>query len=222
MAIESNYAGPVESVACRFGGRAVQIVRPADPDRLLEDPDVHRWNRQEDYMPYWAYLWPGAFLLAEAIASAPWAEGTPALEIGCGLGMAGLAGVAAGLHVHFTDYDDAPLDFVRRSALANDFDPARYSTGRLDWRSPETRRYPVILGADVLYEARLVPLVVNVLKAQLHPEGCAWVAGPYRVATEQFEPQLRAAGFRVEAAPIAATNERGETVRGTLHKLWKA
>ena len=71
-------------------------------------------------MPYWAYLWPGAYLLAEAVVREPWPEPVDgrilleALEIGCGLGLAGLAALARGLRVQFTDYDQAPLDFVAR------------------------------------------------------------------------------------------------------------
>jgi hypothetical protein len=61
----------------------------------------------------------------------------------------------------FSDYDQAPLDFVIRSAAENGFDPARFATRLLDWRSLPAERLPVILGSDVLYEARLVPLVAT-------------------------------------------------------------
>src|SRR5947209_6995398 len=148
--------GPVVTSEIRVGGGSVVVVRPADPDRLLDDPAVHARNRRDDYMPYWAYLWPGAFLLAEAVAREPWEAGTPALEIGCGLGLAGLVGVARGLRVTFSDYDRAPLEFVARSAAANGFDPSSFATRRLDWRDPPDGRLPLILGADVLYERRLV------------------------------------------------------------------
>jgi predicted nicotinamide N-methyase len=217
----SAYDGPVSVSVLEFAGRSIRLVRPADPDRLLEAPDVLAWNERDDYMPYWAYLWPGAFLLAEAVARAPWPPGLRALEIGCGLGLAGLVGVAAGLRVHFTDYDETPLRFVARSAAENGFDPASFSTGRLDWRDLPDERHPVILGADVLYERRLVPLVVGVVDRMLEPDGVALVAGPDRVATEDLEPALAAQGLRGEARPLTARNEAGESVRGTLYRIWK-
>ena len=34
---------------------------------------------------------------------------------------------------------------------------------RLDWRHLSDEKFPVILGADVIYEAGLVPLVANLL-----------------------------------------------------------
>src|SRR3954451_12773631 len=173
MNVDSNstpgitYAGPSRISTFSFGGRVLKIVRPAEPDRLLEEPDVHARNRHDDYMPYWAYLWPGAYFLAEAVAREPERPGLAALEIGCGRGLAGLVAMGRGWHVTFTDYDEAALEFVRRSAAANGFDPATYETRPLDWRALPDARYPVILGADVLYERRLVPLVANLLDRML-------------------------------------------------------
>ena len=185
----TEYSGPVGVTTFRFGGQAVRLVRPADPDRLLEDPGVLDWNRRDDYMPYWAYLWPGAYLLAEAVVREEWPDagrGTPleALEIGCGLGLAGLVAMARGLRVQFSDYDRAPLDFVARSAAENGFEAGRYTTRLLDWREPARRAVPGDPGADVIYEARLVPLVANVLAAMLAPGGTGLIASPYRVAAE--------------------------------------
>ncbi|QDV32452.1 class I SAM-dependent methyltransferase [Tautonia plasticadhaerens] len=220
VAPDSRYTGPEATPTLEVGGRAIRLCRPADPDRLLDDPVVLDWNARDDYMPYWAYLWPGAFLLAEAVAVEPWGPDLTALELGCGLGLAGLVGLDAGLsRVVFTDYDLAPLRFVGRSATANGFGPDRVSTDLLDWRDPPDARYPVILGADVLYERRLVPLVVGVLRALLAPDGVALVSGPYRVATEDLGPALSAAGLRSESSPIRSEDEHGRPLRGTLHRI---
>ena len=82
--MESPYDGPRTVEPLQIGGKAVRIVLPSDPDRLLDDPRVLAMNRHDDYMPYWAYLWPGAFLLAEAVAAEPWEDPAriDALEIG--------------------------------------------------------------------------------------------------------------------------------------------
>jgi predicted nicotinamide N-methyase len=213
------YTGPVTSAAVVVAGRPLTVVRPAEPDRMLDDPAVLAWNRRDDYMPYWAYLWPGAYLLAEAVAAEPWPPGAHALEIGCGLGLAGLAALRAGVRVTFSDYDDAPLAFVRRSAAANGFDPASYLTRRLDWRDPSGERFGVILGADVLYERRLVPLVADLLGARLAPGGLALIADPYRASAEGFAPAVAALGLGCEAVPVAAECAELGPVRGTLHRV---
>ena len=63
----SVYRGPAASSSFEIAGRSIRLVRPVDPDRMLDDPDVHDRNREDDYMPYWAYLWPGSRMLAEAV-----------------------------------------------------------------------------------------------------------------------------------------------------------
>ncbi len=220
----TEYIGPVSVTAFGFGGHAVRLVRPTDPDRLLDDPDVADWNRRDDYMPYWAYLWPAAYLLAEAVAREEWPEnsgGAPieALEIGCGLGLAGLVALAQGLRVQFSDYDRAPLDFVARSAAENGFEADRYVTRLLDWRDLPDERFPLILGADVIYEARLVPLVANVLAAMLAPGGVGWIASPYRLSAEGFPAAVESLGLTCRAEPATATTEDGRPIAGTIYRV---
>lgn len=216
---ESVYEGPETVSVLSAGGRSIRMVRPAEPNRLLEHPTILALNAKDDYMPYWAYLWPGAFLLAETVGRESWTEGTRALEIGCGLGLAGLVGLSSGLNVVFTDYDSAPLRFVERSASANGFEPARYETRLLDWRDLPEETYPVILGADVLYERRLVPLVANLIGRMLAPGGEALVADPYRVAVEDLTGELKRHGLVADAEPTEARDEQGRRVRGTVHRI---
>ena len=206
----------------RVAGRTIKLVRPVEPDRLLDHPEVAAWNAAEDYMPYWAYLWPGAFLLGEVIAREDWPAGTRALEIGCGLGLSGLVAVSLGLNVRFTDHDRTPFRFVDASARANGFDPSSYSTALLDWRDPPDERYPLILGADVTYERRLVPLVAGVLAAMLGPGGLALLADPDREAARGFGDALRALGLATEAVPAEADSEVLGRVKGTIHRVWRS
>jgi len=219
--VESPYDGPVRESRIRVAGRSIVLVRPGDPDRLLDHPEVAAWNAVDDYMPYWAYLWPGAFLLGEAIAAGGWPAGMRALEIGCGLGLPGLVGISAGLHVHFTDQDLTPLRFLDRSAWANGFGPSLYSTGLLDWRDPPDERYPLIFGADVTYEKRLVSLVAGVIGAMLGPGGEALIPDPDRVAARGFVEALAGRGLDCEPRAAEAETEDGGRVRGTIYRIWR-
>ncbi len=216
--METKYIGPSTVTPIRVGSTEIRLVRPAEPDRLLDDGQVHELNRDDDYMPYWAYLWPGAYLLAEVVARRRWL-GVPALEIGCGLGLAGLVGMARGLKVRFTDYDAAPLEFVARSVSENGFDASGFTTGLIDWRDPPEGAFPLILAADVLYERRLVPLVANVLAKMLLPGGEAWIADPYRAAAEEFPRAVAARGLRCIAESVEAVSDEIGPVRGTLHRV---
>ena len=114
------------------------------------------------------------------------------------------------------------LEFVGRSCRGQRvLRPATYSTRRLDWRDLPDERFPVILGADVLYERRLVPLVANLLARMLAPDGYALIAGPYRVATAGFARALDALGLKCSDEHVASQSEEQGPIRGTLYRVWK-
>lgn len=215
------YDGPIAVSEFQFGGRAVKLARPSEPDRLLNDPDVLELNRRDDYMPYWAYLWPGAYLLAEAVARQSWSPSPRALEIGCGLGLVGLTALVSGVErVAFTDYDETPLRFVTQSAAENRIGPDRFTTRPLDWRELPDERFPLILGADVLYERGLVPLVTNLVARLLTPYGVALIAGPFRVASEEeLGPCLERDGLVAEAVLLTSRDEGGRLMHGALRRI---
>src|SRR5215469_2387147 len=77
-------------------GRSFKIARPADSDRLLDHPAVRAAFAADEYMPYWTDLWPAARMLAKAILREQWTPGRRALEVGCGLGLPGIAALACG------------------------------------------------------------------------------------------------------------------------------
>lgn len=217
-----EYEGPTTVSIFTIAGRAIRLARPVEPDRLLDDPDVHARNRRDDYMPYWAYLWPGAGMLAEAVL-ARWGGIDPGeervLELGCGLGLGGLAAMALGFRVCFSDYDPAAFGFIRRSVAENGFPAECASTTLLDWREPPDARFPRIIAADVLYEKRLVPLVAQVLAELLAPDGEALIATPYRVSAEGFPKEAAARGLVVEAEPAWTVDEAGERRPGTIFRV---
>ena len=220
----TDYAGPITTQRLNLGGTnapvAIDLVRPVEPDRLLDDPAVLDLNRADDYMPYWAYVWPGAYLLAEAVTAETSLAGARMLEIGCGLGLAGLVALAKGASVTFSDYDEAPFSMIEQSVQASGFDASRVETRTLDWRRlPRDLSYPWILGADVLYEKRLVPLVANLIATLLAPGGTALLASPYRLAAEIFPAQIEALGFHCETEPITAETIDHGRIRGSVHRV---
>ncbi len=111
--------------------------------------------------------------------------------------------------MQFSDYDRTPLEFVARSVAENGFDGGRFTTRLLDWRNLPDERFPVILGADVIYEARLVPLVAGVLAAMLAPGGVGLIASPYRVAAEGFPAAVESLGLHCLAEDATAQAEGG-------------
>src|SRR5215472_2380055 len=99
------------------------IDHPDESDRLLDDPVIRSAFAADEYLPYWADLWPAARMLAKAILREPWMPGLEALEIGCGLGLPGIVALSRGLRVTFSDYDPCALRFAADNARLNGFDP---------------------------------------------------------------------------------------------------
>jgi predicted nicotinamide N-methyase len=222
----SDYNGPVEVTAFELNGRTIRLARPAEPDRLLDDPGVLEWNQRDGYMPYWAFLWPAAFLLADLVSrKEDWhlpvahRAAPEALEIGCGLGLAGLVAVTRGLRVLFTDYDSAALEFVSRSAAENGFHAGQFAVRRLDWRVLPDERFGLIIGADVIYEAPLVPLVARLLAALLAPRGVGLIASPDRAVAQRFPAEIASLGLCCQAEPATSRTESGCSITGTIYRV---
>jgi predicted nicotinamide N-methyase len=108
------------------GPHSFRLYTPTDPDQLLEhleSPEAATQSHLAD--PYWAKLWPAAPLLAASIARSGLAPGTPVLELGCGSGLVGIAALASGLKVTFSDYIPLAVELALENAARNRFHEAR-------------------------------------------------------------------------------------------------
>lgn len=199
-------------------GRTFAILRPGEPDRLLDHPVVTAAFQQDEYMPYWADLWPAARMLAKAVLREAWPPGLEALELGCGLGLPGIAGLAKGLRVTFSDYDATALAFAAQNAKLNGF--ADFQLLRLDWRRPPTARFPLILASDLMYEARNVAPVVGLLETMLAPAGLCLLTDQERTPAPLLRQTLTDRGF-VFATQLVRAGQPGLRVKGTLYRIRK-
>ena len=179
----------------QFGDRTLKLTVPDRPDALLEDPDVLAANHRDDYMPYWAYLWPAAIYMSKAVMRADWLAGTRVLELGCGVGLVGVAARAKGCRVVMTDYDAKSVVVAQHNARLNGFDDVE--ARELDWRVPPKETYPVILGCDLLYEQRNHLPILELLESMLEPGGICWLADGGRNVAHQFWYLARERGYAV-------------------------
>lgn len=202
-------------------GHTFHIERPADADKLFDHPWVRSAYASDGYTPYWATLWPSARMLAKAVVREPWdAHPQPVrvLEVGCGLGLAGVACLSRGLSVAFSDIDQTALSFAASNARINGF--TNFRTLLLDLRSPPSdTKYSVVIGSDLMYEERLVNPLVALLEAVLAPGGVCLIADPDRAASRVFKWKLQEAGYDVAPEFIRAGEPGGERTKGTLYRI---
>src|SRR3954471_20543292 len=116
-----DWLGDVQREQIALADRVFLIDHPAQSDHLIDHPAIRSAFAADEYMPYWADLWPAARMLAKAILRERWEPGRTALEVGCGLGLPGIAALSQGLHVLFSDYDATALRFAADNARLNGF-----------------------------------------------------------------------------------------------------
>src|SRR5438067_11080044 len=110
-------------------GRELVVLRPRDAESLL---DEQAFTDSDEFIPYWADLWPSAQLLARTLASRS-LRGARVLELGCGLGLPSLAAAMAGGRVLATDW--AP-DAIAAAELNARRKPLAVGALTVRWRHP--------------------------------------------------------------------------------------
>lgn len=204
----------------------LMVERPVDAYSLLDDPVVREAHERDEYMPYWADIWPSSRMLAKTLAKEDW-SGFPqtngkveVLELGCGLGIPGLTALACGLRTTFSDYDLTALDFAARNARRNKLYDFRVQP--IDWRFPPPQQYPVIIGADLTYEERSIVPLVQLLQAMLLPGGVCWLTDQDRTPAPLLREQLGLRGLKYESHVVRAGEPGGFRIQGTLYKIRRA
>ena len=161
------------------GGGELSVLRPRDSEALL---DEHAFA-DDEFLPYWAELWPSGVALAREIAPRA-LRGARVVELGCGLGLPSLAAARSGGRVLATDWAAPALDLLRENAERND---VVLELERVDWTQPDAlldrAPFDLVLAADVLYERRNVAPLLELLP-RLADE--TWLADPGRPALEEF------------------------------------
>ncbi|MDX2114206.1 MAG: methyltransferase [Planctomycetota bacterium] len=136
------------------GGIGVEVEAPDAPDEAVRLAE----SRGSAEGGYWAAVWPAAEVLGECLATSVLVgPGVRVLEIGCGVGLAGLVAAARGAEVVLSDIDERAVELAGSNLRRNGL------SGRavvLDWRDDG---WPaalagwepdLIVGSDVLYFER--------------------------------------------------------------------
>jgi predicted nicotinamide N-methyase len=175
-----------------LAGREVTLLRPPSADALIDEDAFD----EDEFLPYWAELWPSGVALARALASLE-LGGRRVLELGAGLGLPSLAAALAGADVLATDWaaDAVALlrENARRNGIALRVELVRWDEpGRLLAEAP----WGLVLGADLLYEKRNADQLLELLP-QLGSE--VLLADPGRPFAKAFLErwQAEALGDRV-------------------------
>src|SRR5215212_1715496 len=117
----------------RVGSTALSLLRPRDAEALLDEDAF----ADDEFLPYWAELWPAGLALARALPSR--LDGVPAL-----------VAAARSAQVTATDWASEAIDLLRVNAARNGL---ALEARIVDWRHLDGD-FDLALAADVLYEHR--------------------------------------------------------------------
>src|SRR4051812_20534140 len=187
-------------------GHDLVIVRPRDSEALIDEQAFGA----DEFMPYWADLWPSAELLARTVIGRA-LRGARVLELGCGLGLPSVAAALAGGRVLASDWAPRAVEATRVNAARNG---VALDAIVCSWERPEAllERGPwdLVLAADVLYERRNVAPLCELLERL----GCeTWLADPGRAPADTLLANLELAGW--SHAEMART----KTPKVAVHRL---
>ena len=154
-----------------MGEVELSLLRPSAPEDLLDEEAFEH----DEFLPYWAELWPAASALAAALP-------------GDLRGVRSRRARAAGSECpRWSQPPEAPKS-SRPTGPPTQSTSSRQNAERngltlqtrvWDWRDPWEEQFDLALAADVLYELRNVEPLVNALR-ELAPEALIGLAGrPY-------------------------------------------
>jgi len=134
--------------------------------------------------------------LAETLLRGPDLTGLRAVELGCGLGLAGIAAGLRGAHVTFTDGEDEALVHALGNARAAGVPDDLLDARLLDWEDPaEGPGFDLLLGAEIGYDYLTHGALVALIPGLLAPRGRALLADRRRLVVDRWIGRLRKAGL---------------------------
>ncbi len=158
----------------QVGQVKLQILQIRDLEDYLVS-NIEAQGLSLENFPYWAMVWDAALVLADFLVKQEPQPDRTILEIGAGLGFAGLSAAGRGHRVTITDNMPDALAFARLSMRHNNL--ANVQVEYLDWTTPTLEgKFDWIVGSDILYEQKTFNPLVNLLARYLNPGGKIYLA----------------------------------------------
>lgn len=198
---------PTMTKSRKFGDKifVVEAIRDLDEaiDLLCEklSPEEQRDPFAEDLCPYFGILWPASEALAQYLADHPaLVRGKTVLELGCGLGLPSIVAASLGGEVIATDFHPDVEEYFQRNCRHSSV-TCEYQ--RLNWREDALeRKFDVVIGSDVLYEAKHAREVADGLLRFVKKGGTIILSDPGRAYLQKFVTEMNELGVKEEMSLI--------------------
>ena len=167
----------------------ISLLRPRVADALLDEEAFEH----EEFLPYWAELWPSALALAQEVARQD-VEERRVLELGCGLGLPSIVAARGGAMVLATD---GCTDAIAYAAHAMWLNGVRGEVAHVDWDDhgdglADLGPWDLVVASDVLYTRANVETALRLMPRLLAIGGELRIADPDRAGARDFLASARA------------------------------
>ena len=175
----------IEEITVPVGEMRIRMIAPQD-----EEDSSSR-------ITFWWGITSAAVALARHIeCHSEGFSGKRVIELGCGLGLAGITAGLVGANVLFTDYVPRALEFVDRNARLNGLGNGAFRTALLDWENPDIfQKFDVVFGSEIVYDYFFHGSLIRLLRQILKPDGTLLIADRKRLCVSRFMGRMIAAGF---------------------------
>ena len=184
IALNSGAWATADEVTIPVGHLNVQMMTP----QVMEDPG--------ERISQWWGITSSAVALSEYLASIGDLSGQRVIELGCGLGLAGITAGMLGADVLFTDSVPEALEVAKVNTAINGLDPNRTEFRIVDWEQPtDLPLFSMIIGAEILYDYFVHGPLISLVRAILAPRGTIVFADRKRLVVSRFLGRLAGFGF---------------------------
>ncbi len=194
-----------ETFPFRIGDRELHFLKPKTIERFInpDDPMAE--------FPMWAKFWEASVVLTQHMAGLPVDAHRRILELGSGLGVAGIVSAVMGHCITLTERNPDALNFLQANAGINGCD--QIAIHYLDWFHPQLMgRFDLIVGSEIVYQDSVIEALGTLFKKHLRPHGRVVLAERVRTTETQFYERMSSSfNIRVKKHTLRS-REKFETV----------
>lgn len=174
----------VETHEITINGRKFSYFLPRDITPFIDT------NSPMHNFPLWAKVWPASIVLADFMATFPVDPEKQILEIGSGIGIAGIAASAFGHTVTITEYNKDALVFAEANAAINGCSGIPIVS--MNWNNPQLNsRYDEIIGSEIIFREQDFAPIQNLFQSYLKPDGEIVVVSEIRKPVIEFYQKMQ-------------------------------